>query len=52
VLRAIGWLVVLAAAATGLALRVVSLRPVFGLLERCLYVATIAWFMTVSLHIA
>jgi hypothetical protein len=51
-LRAIGWLVVVAAAATGLGLRIVSLRPVFGLLERFLYVAMLAWFMTVSLHIA
>lgn len=51
-LRAIGWLVVLAAAATGLGLRIVSLRPVFGLLERFLYVAMLVWFMTVSLHIA
>ena len=52
VLRTIGWLVVAAALATGLGLRLASLRPFFGLLERLLYVAMLTWFMTVSLHIA
>jgi hypothetical protein len=51
-LRTVGWLVVAAALATGLGLRLASLRPFFGLLERLLYVAMLTWFMTVSLHIA
>ena len=51
-LRAVGWLVVAAAMAAGLGLRLASLRPFFGLLERLLYVAMLTWFMTVSLHIA
>jgi len=52
VLRVVGLLVVAAAIATGLGLRIASLRPFFGLLERSLYVAMLTWFLTVSLHIA
>ena len=51
-LRTTGWLVVVTAVAAGLGLRVATLRPVFGLLERLLYASMLTWFMAVSLHIA
>ena len=48
----LGWALAAAAVATGLALRVPALRERFGLVERLLYAAMIAWFLVVATHLA
>ncbi len=48
--RGFGWAVVVTAVATGLAIR--TRFPYFGAVERLFYVATLAWFLFVSLHLA
>ena len=48
----LGWAVASTALATGIALRVPALQHRFGLIERLLYAAMIAWFLVVSIHLA
>jgi len=47
----LGWAVATTALITGIALRVPPLRQRFGLIERLLYAAMIAWFLVVAIHL-
>src|SRR3954451_12538685 len=46
----LGWIVVVTAVASGLAMAVRIAEPYFGAVERLFYGATLAWFFVVSLH--
>ena len=50
--RGVGWVVVVTAILTALAVRGRLFRGMFGLVERSLYAAMLCWFLVVSLHVA